>query len=290
MFGFFRKNHKKNYNVSKAGFVVKDKDTGHILEVAINDRMFHGRVIIPDKNMTLPLASWPITDNPFQDENFFHGNGRLYDADWSFSIKPSSPFSKIISEVLSLNYFTETTAAEIKENSLWIKNLIKWADDLELEELRWEVQPRNIDGGFWVGFPRDPRKVIQLQGLNIQNLGLSNLPQDLGNLKNLKKLWASENELKAIPKEICYLTLLEDVRFSDNIITKIPDEIGNLKNLMILDLEGNKINYIPESIRELKKLERLDLRRQPIDLGSVNTPLTDNQVRAIVSLGDAVRW
>lgn len=281
---------RKNFNASQVGYVVKDQDSGHILEVVLNGTMFHARVLIPSQDITLPLAPWPITENLFQDDNLFSGSGRLGSESWSFSIKPSSPFSEIAKQVLSLNSFHDPSAPELEVHSQWIAKLVEWADDVGLEELRWEPNARNRDGGYWVGFPRDAKKIIALEGLNVDNCGLTDLPMEIGNLKKLRTLWASGNKLTTIPNEICNLTSLEDVRFSENQINRVPEDIGNLNKLLILDLEDNLISYVPESISKLRNLERLDLRRQPVDLGSAETPLTDDQVSAIVSLGDAVRW
>jgi hypothetical protein len=183
---------------------------------------------------------------------------------------------------------SNTTSDEVTE--AWIDKLRNWADEIGLEDLRWEVQPRNRDGGFWVGFPRDIKRMRELEGLNIQDLGLTELPKEIGNLKNLQKLWASGNKLTSIPDEIGNLTLLREIDFEKNNITAIPDSIGNLERLSTIDLRYNKINYVPETIQKLILLERLDLRDQPIALGNADTPLTDAQVRAICSLGDIVRW
>lgn len=183
---------------------------------------------------------------------------------------------------------SNTTSGEVSE--AWIEKLRSWADEIGLEDLRWEVQPRNRDGGFWVGFPKDTKRIRELEGLNIQDLGLKELPREIGHLKGLKKLWAKGNKLTVIPDEIGNLTLLEEIDLEGNDITAIPDSIGKLNRLTSVDFNSNKINYVPESIQNLTQLKRLDLRNQPIGLGNADTPLTDAQVSAICSLGDVVRW
>lgn len=175
-------------------------------------------------------------------------------------------------------------------SELWIDKLRSWAEEIGLEDLKWEVQPRNRDGGFWTGFPRDAKRIRELEGLNVQSLGLTELPNEIGNLTRLRKLWASGNKLTKIPDEIGNLGQLEEIDLEGNQITAIPDSIGKLKLLKVLDFRSNQLNYVPESLQNLRILEKLDLRDQPINLGHVNTPLTDDQVRAICSLGDVVRW
>jgi len=165
----------------------------------------------------------------------------------------------------------------------WIETLRIWADDIGLPELKWEVQTRNRDGGFWTGFPRDPKKIAQLEGLNIQDLGLTELPEAITNLTKLRKIWARGNNLTRIPEEIGKLINLEE-------ITKIPESIGKLTRLRDLDLRANQLIFVPSSVRNLTSLEKLDLRDQPVNLDHINTPLSDEQMEAICSLGDVVRW
>jgi Leucine-rich repeat (LRR) protein len=175
-------------------------------------------------------------------------------------------------------------------SEVWIDKLRSWADEIGLQDLKWEVQPRNRDGGFWTGFPRDAKRIRELEVLNIQSLGLTYLPKEIGNLTRLRKLWARENKLTKIPNEIGNLVLLEEIDFEGNQITAIPDSIGKLKQLRDLDLRSNQLNYVPVSVSNLEMLEKFDLRDQPINLDHIQTPLTDDQVRAICSLGDVVRW
>lgn len=172
----------------------------------------------------------------------------------------------------------------------WIDTLRTWADDVGLKELKWEVQTRNRDGGFWTGFPRDPKKIAELESLDIQEFGLTELPNEIVNLIHLRKIWARGNSLTAIPEEIGNMVNLEEMDFEGNKLTRVPESIGKLKRLRVLDLRANQLNFVPSSVRNLVSLEKFDLRDQPIKLGHINTPLSDEQVEAICSLGDVVRW
>lgn len=294
MLGFLKKNlgGRRNYHFDKNGFKVRDEKTGHILDVKLNNDMFSGCVIIPEKGLELPLAPWPISINLFQDDFCFKGNGRSPAGEWSFYIVPTDPFSEIMSKVVSLSEKAakEHEGASNEEDGEWMEVLLEWADQLGLEELRWEQQPRNRDGGFWVGFPRNRKKLASLQGLNINNTGATEIPKEIVNLKNLKKLWCCNNKILELPEEIFSIVGLEEIRASGNLISKLPDEVGSLKNLVILDLEGNNLQYVSENVVKLKQLQRLDLRDQPIRLGCVETPLSDAQVAALASMGDVVKW
>ncbi|AQU82248.1 MULTISPECIES: leucine-rich repeat domain-containing protein [unclassified Halomonas] len=287
---FFRR--KRNYHFDRNGFKVNDESTGHILDVKLSDDMFSGVVVIPEKDLKLPLASWPAGVNLFQDDHCFKGSGRSPAGDWSFHIVPTDPFSVIMEKVISLANMASKEADSIKfeAGEGWVEVLLEWADELGLDELRWEENPRNRDGGFWVGFPRDRNELIKLKGLNFNGVGATEIPKEVGYLKNLKKVWCCDNEISELPVELFSILGLEEIRASGNKIKKIPHEVGFLEKLIILDLEGNNLEYVSENITKLRNLERLDVRDQPHNLGYVGTPLSDSQVSALSAMGDVVRW
>lgn len=96
--------HEQNYFINKAGFKIKDGETRDVLECVLDRNQFHARVTISDMNLTLPLAPWPVLTNPFQDDHEFAGAGRSPQGPWSFTIRPSAPFSSILAQVEKLNH------------------------------------------------------------------------------------------------------------------------------------------------------------------------------------------
>ncbi|MFH0891158.1 MAG: leucine-rich repeat domain-containing protein [Candidatus Falkowbacteria bacterium] len=62
---------------------------------------------------------------------------------------------------------------------------------------------------------------------------------EIGHLKNLRVLRASDNQMTGVPAEIGRLDKLEVLDLSNNRLTGLPHELGNLKNLKILDISGN---------------------------------------------------
>ena len=77
--------------------------------------------------------------------------------------------------------------------------------------------------------------------------GLDSLPEEIGQLKHLKKLVVSSNNLTYVPAVIGELTELEHISFKNNEITALPAEIGQLKNLKELELDHNTITVAPSS-------------------------------------------
>lgn len=88
--------------------------------------------------------------------------------------------------------------------------------------------------------PMDIFNQTDLTSLNVSGNRLTgSLPSQLGNLKKLVILDASNNQFTGIPAEIGQLTDLEVLNFANNGITGLPLELGNLKKLKSIDLSGN---------------------------------------------------
>jgi Leucine-rich repeat (LRR) protein len=83
--------------------------------------------------------------------------------------------------------------------------------------------------------------------------GLTVIPESIGNIKSLKKLWI-EAEIEEIPSFIEELTNLDSLKISSPELKMIPDFIGNLRNLKGLSLYAPQITTIPDSIGNLDKL------------------------------------
>ncbi len=88
----------KNYAIRQNGFTVEDLESGEGLAAVIKDGMFHCAVLISDMGAHSSLAPWPLNENPFEDDNHFFGAGMSPQGRWSFSIRPSVPFSQILRE------------------------------------------------------------------------------------------------------------------------------------------------------------------------------------------------
>ena len=111
------------------------------------------------------------------------------------------------------------------------------------------------------------------------------LPENLGNLKGLKKLYLSGTTIKELPSSteglstltlltlkdcknlvclpntICCLKLLEYIDLSRcSNFDKLPENLGNLKGLKELYLSGTTIKDVPSSIEGLTALTLLILK------------------------------
>jgi len=86
--------------------------------------------------------------------------------------------------------------------------------------------------------------------LDLRSKGITELPPEIGQLKNLKKLDLGWDDRKTNELQ--------------NKLNQLPDEIGQLTSLQTLDLSANQLTDLPESIGQLTSLRRLDLGNIPL--------------------------
>jgi Leucine-rich repeat (LRR) protein len=75
--------------------------------------------------------------------------------------------------------------------------------------------------------------------LDLSHLGLSTVPDTIGQLTSLTSLYLGLNRLTTVPDAIGRLTSLTELDLSGNQLTAVPDTIGQLTNLTTLNIEGN---------------------------------------------------
>ncbi|KAG4097599.1 L domain-like protein [Neocallimastix lanati (nom. inval.)] len=101
---------------------------------------------------------------------------------------------------------------------------------------------------------------LALSSLEVYYKNIDVLPNEIGDLINLRILYLNDNKIRVIPPDIGKLTNLYHLDLSFNILSNLPKEIGNLKNLRKLILNGNKLIEIPEEIGTMTELKILQLQ------------------------------
>jgi len=84
-------------------------------------------------------------------------------------------------------------------------------------------------------------KLDKLKSIQLMHIGLTTIPKEIGQLKNLERLYLGDNKL-----------------------TSLPSEIGDMENLTILAVQKNNLISIPNSFGKLKKLKTINLRNNSI--------------------------
>ncbi len=95
--------------------------------------------------------------------------------------------------------------------------------------------------------------------LDLRELGLSQLPPEIGQLTALTDLYVAGNQLSQLPPEIGQLTALTKLKLGNNQISLLPPEIGQLTALTELNLAGNQLSQLPSEIGQLTALTELNL-------------------------------
>ncbi|MCW6048986.1 leucine-rich repeat domain-containing protein [Lyngbya sp. CCAP 1446/10] len=116
----------------------------------------------------------------------------------------------------------------------------------------------------WVGnkLTEFPDVVFQLTNLKILSIAhnqIKVIPEAIGQLFNLTWLYLGGNQITVIPEFIGQLSNLTHLNLHTNQIKVIPEAIGQLSNLTELILYNNQITVIAEAIEQLSNLTELYL-------------------------------
>lgn len=118
------------------------------------------------------------------------------------------------------------------------------------------IPERTLLGFKGVGIA-DLRK--SLQKLILSGNQISEIPGEVRDLKMLRVLDVSRNNLGKIPDIVVYgLKVLDELYFDGNGLTEVPENISNLWRLRVLSLGDNNIKLLPGSVCGLKYLEELN--------------------------------
>ena len=113
-------------------------------------------------------------------------------------------------------------------------------------------------------FPDAVLQLTNLKTLNLSHNQITCIPGAIGQLSHLTLLDLSSNQITQIPDAISKLSNLTWLLVSSNQITSIPDAIGQLSNLTLVNLSSNQITSIPEALGQLSNLTQLYLSSNQI--------------------------
>jgi internalin A len=138
--------------------------------------------------------------------------------------------------------------------------------------------------------------------LDLSRLCLVQLPESLGELRMLRRLYLQGNQLSSLPEFLCELKALEELSLHNNLLNSLPESLGQMKALRELYLPDNQLGTLPESLGELKTLRKLSLENNrlgalPNSLGGLKSLeelfLQNNQITVLPdSVGElkALTW
>ena len=109
---------------------------------------------------------------------------------------------------------------------------------------------------------------------------LTELPESLGQLKQLQSLYLESNQLASLPESLGQLKQLQSLYLWNNQLTSLPESLGQLKQLQALDISANRLTLLPESIARLESLKLLSLGANRLK----EVPMTISKLRSLLEL------
>lgn len=100
--------------------------------------------------------------------------------------------------------------------------------------------------------------------LDLSNQSLTEIPEEVYTLKNLRLLNLSQNNITQISDKIGDLTHLKVLNLTENKLTKLPESITNLTQLMVLICAKNQLTNLPKGMGKLSHLRILNVKSNNI--------------------------
>ena len=108
----------------------------------------------------------------------------------------------------------------------------------------------SIDGRV---FEQISRRWPNLEVLSLRGNPISQLPREIGLLRNLKVLSIRETSMRSLPDSVCELNRLEGLAASQSSLESLPPCFGMLRNLKYIELAGSLINDLPSSLTSSRR-------------------------------------
>ncbi|XP_078700657.1 uncharacterized protein LOC144927212 [Branchiostoma floridae x Branchiostoma belcheri] len=137
----------------------------------------------------------------------------------------------------------------------------------QTKHLNLALQPKKVDGLLTIdlsnkGLTSVPAEVFNnrdVECLVLSNNRLKSIPEEIGQLQKLQRLDLENNLLTQLPQAITTLPNLQDLYIQNNVFKEIPEEVCSLLHLQVLHMGGNPLKCLPDKISQLTGLTRLDI-------------------------------
>ena len=137
-----------------------------------------------------------------------------------------------------------------------------------------EIDPNDLESWETLScsdLPEDLGKLTSLQKLYLEEVYIKNIPTSIANVPQLKEFelhYSFSTWLKKMLKNVdpvYSITSLEKLVLYRCRLESISNKIGNLTNLKELNLYLNRIKTIPPELINCQKLVKIDLSRNPLE-------------------------
>lgn len=143
-----------------------------------------------------------------------------------------------------------------------LENALKHKDKVKVLDLSTDLDPEYIDiqrvSNPLHVFPDEILELTNIESIILDHNLIDSLPKSINQLKKLRHLSLSGNNLRYIepgfgPEHLNIIDL------SNNQLTELPESIGSMVNLQVLGLKWNKLQALPSSIGKLTALKELNV-------------------------------
>lgn len=133
--------------------------------------------------------------------------------------------------------------------------------------IRMQSTSLSLKGLDITTLPENIGEIRELRELYLHHNQLSNLPSSLGDLKNLRCLHLDDNKFIEIPECISRIIHLEELYLEENNLESIPLSLGRLNRLRVLRVSDNRLKNLPQNLVQCRNLTMLDLaKNQLVDI------------------------
>ena len=129
---------------------------------------------------------------------------------------------------------------------------------LEILELADSLEILDLSGNQLSDLPEELSQLTNLRIIFASNNLFTHLPDVLGSLPKLEMVGFKTNQIKTVSEQ-SLPTQLRWLILTDNTIEVLPHSLGERPRLQKLALAGNKIQVLPESMENLSNLELVRL-------------------------------
>lgn len=113
--------------------------------------------------------------------------------------------------------------------------------------------------------PEELLTLSQIKKLYLKRNVLEKLPADIWKLENLVELYLHSNNLHQLPDGIGKVLSLEKLNVCNNFLKNLPPAIGQLKLLTSLHLANNQLSFLPQELGNLSNLRDLNVMNNKLE-------------------------
>jgi Leucine-rich repeat (LRR) protein len=128
-----------------------------------------------------------------------------------------------------------------------------------LQEKEETIEKLECKSLYLTNIPEEICDLKDLVDLDVDYNNLTALPDSLGRLSSLQILSVSNNNLTALPYSLGNLLSLQRLYVSNNHLTAFPASLGSLFSLQLLSVDNNHLTALPDSLGSLSNLTWLSV-------------------------------